>query len=169
MTSLLECPVCFDEYSQDDIMMCHRGHAHACGSCLSRITTDFCTQCRADLFAPPKRSLFNVIEKDKEWINERRRMRRLPIVTNVYYLIKSGHLYTCYFIGEMGSTLKFNGTGHTLVLDCDIPIIPLRDYVQTDSFELSQTQFAYLLTKFIVEGEIETPRSGGKITHIGML
>jgi len=50
MTSV-ECPVCFEEFNEENIMICHEGgHAHACITCLSMIPSDNCSLCRRRLF-----------------------------------------------------------------------------------------------------------------------
>jgi len=49
MTSI-ECPICFDEFNEETIMMCSGGHPHACAYCLSKILSNNCSICRKEVF-----------------------------------------------------------------------------------------------------------------------
>ena len=53
----VECPVCFEEYDQDEVVLCKRGHTAICGICYSMLKSNKCPLCREYLpykaLAPP--------------------------------------------------------------------------------------------------------------------
>jgi hypothetical protein len=53
-SNLVECPVCFEEYDQDEVVLCKRGHTAICGICYSQLKSNNCPLCREYLgFIPP--------------------------------------------------------------------------------------------------------------------
>ena len=47
----IECPICYDEFNEESIMMCPiGGHPNACAYCLSRISSNNCSICRREVF-----------------------------------------------------------------------------------------------------------------------
>ena len=48
MTS--NCPICFSDFSTDEVITCRNNHIHACAYCLSMIKKDTCSICRVELY-----------------------------------------------------------------------------------------------------------------------
>ena len=45
-----ECPVCYESFSDEELMYCSNQHIHACAYCVSKIQTDNCSICRNQIF-----------------------------------------------------------------------------------------------------------------------
>lgn len=70
MTQSVECPVCYDSFSKDEVLICSNNHIHCCATCLSQITTDICSICRVDVFNNPIRDLYIDSDSDMDSIGE---------------------------------------------------------------------------------------------------
>ena len=58
MTS--NCPICFEDFSNDEVITCINNHIHACAYCLSMIKKDTCSICRVDLYPNYEEDIYRI-------------------------------------------------------------------------------------------------------------